>query len=183
MDSTHSPLPQAYTRTAVAFHWIAAAALLGAFAVGVYMVGLPFSPARLKLYNWHKWAGVSILMLSVLRLLWRLRHRPPPDLPAPLWQRGLAHATHGLLYLLFVAVPLMGWAYSSAAGFPIVWFGVWPLPDWVPKDAALAEALKPWHGRLAWALAVLVGLHVLAALKHHFVDRDGLLLRMRWSRT
>ena len=96
----------------------------------------------------------------------------------PGWQQSAAHATHGALYLLFFAVPLVGWAYSSAAGFPIVWFGVLPLPDFVPVDNALAEAIKPWHGWLAKALAALVLLHVAAALKHQFVDRDGLIGRM-----
>ena len=82
------------------------------------------------------------------------------------------------MYALFFAVPLMGWAYSSAAGFPIVVFGVLPLPDFVPASKELAEMLKPLHGLLAWALAGLVGLHVAAALKHHFIDKDGLLQRM-----
>ena len=99
-------------------------------------------------------------------------------MPAPAWQQRAAHLTHGALYLLFFAVPLVGWAYSSAAGFPIVWFGVLPLPDFVSPDKALAEAIKPWHRALAWALAALVGLHVAAALKHHFIDRNGLLKRM-----
>jgi cytochrome b561 len=75
-------------------------------------------------------------------------------------------------------VPLVGWAYSSAAGFPIVWFGVLPLPDFVPVDKALAEAIKPWHEILAWAMALLVLTHLGAALKHHFIDRDGLIGRM-----
>jgi cytochrome b561 len=98
----------------------------------------------------------------------------------PAWQRArLGDAVHGLMYALFFAVPLVGWAYSSAAGFPIVWFGVLPLPDFVPVDKALAEAIKPWHGWLAWTLAALVLLHVAAALQHHFIDRDGLLSRMR----
>ncbi len=167
-----------YTPVARAFHWVLAAAIVGSFSIGVYMTDLPLSLARLKLYNWHKWAGIVILALSALRLLWRLTHRPPADLPMPAWQRRAAHATHGALYALFFAVPLVGWAYSSAAGFPIVLFGVLPLPDFVPKDQALAEALKPWHGNLAWALALLVLLHVGAALKHHFIDRDGLLHRM-----
>ena len=79
---------------------------------------------------------------------------------------------------LFFAVPLVGWAYSSAAGFPVVWFGVVPLPDFVSPDKALAEAIKPWHGRLAWLLALLVVVHVAAVVKHQWVDRDGLLWRM-----
>ncbi len=174
----NAPSRLAYTRTAMALHWLLAAALLGSFSVGLYMTDLPFSPQRLKLYNWHKWAGVTILALSALRLVWRLTHPPPPEQPAPAWQRRAARLTHGALYVLFFAVPLAGWAYSSAAGFPIVWFGVLPLPDFVSPDKALAEAIKPWHGRLAWALAALAALHVAAALKHQFVDRDGLLRRM-----
>jgi cytochrome b561 len=172
-----------YTATAVALHWLLALAIVGLFALGLYMTSLSMSPTRLKLYNWHKWAGILVLTLSAVRLLWRLTHRPP-ELPSvivrrmPAWQRFAHHATHAGLYLLFFAVPLMGWAYSSAAGFPIVLFGVLPLPDFVPVNRELAEALKPWHGWLAYALAALVVLHVLGALKHQLVDRDGLLRRM-----
>ncbi len=176
-----------YTLTAIALHWVLAAAILTAFFVGLYLEDLPFSPAKLKLINWHKWAGVTILALSVLRLLWRLMHRPPA-LPAriesamPGWQRAAHHGTHHLMYLLFFAVPLLGWAYSSAKGFPIVWFGVLPLPDLVAPNPDLAEAIKPLHGLAAWGLIGLVVLHVGAALKHQFIDRDGLLERMRPGR-
>jgi cytochrome b561 len=79
-------------------------------------------------------------------------------------------------------VPLLGWAYSSAAGFPIVLFGQWPLPDFVPVSEALADALKPLHQWAAYSMAALVVLHVAGALKHHFIDRDGLLRRMRFTR-
>jgi cytochrome b561 len=171
-----------YTGPAIALHWLLALMIVGAFGVGLYMHELPISPTRLKLYSWHKWAGVTILALSGLRLLWRLTHQPPPDAAMPAWQATAAHATHGLLYALFFAVPLVGWAYSSSAGFPIVWFGVLPLPDFVPVDKALAEAIKPWHGNLAWAMAGLVALHVAGALKHQLIDRDGLLNRMRPGR-
>ena len=77
---------------------------------------------------------------------------------------------------------MVGWAYSSAVGVPIVWFGVLPLPDLLAKDKALADLIKPWHAALAYALAALVLVHVAAALKHHFVDGDGLLARMRPGR-
>lgn len=175
--------PRRYTRTAMLLHWVLGLALIGLFGVGIYMTGLPFSPQRLKLYNWHKWAGVTILALSVLRLLWRITHRPPA-LPAaieqamPAWQKLAHHATHGLLYGLFFAVPLIGWAYSSAAGFPIVFLGLWQLPDFVPVSKELAEAIKPWHEYTAFAMAGLVVLHIAGALKHQFVDRDGLIARM-----
>lgn len=172
-----------YGTVAIALHWLLALAIIGAFGVGLYMTDLPFSPARLKLYNWHKWAGVTILALSAARLLWRLANRPPA-LPShieagmPAWQRSAHHGTHFLLYLFFFAVPLSGWAYSSAAGFPIVWFGLLPLPDFVSPDKALAETLKALHHYTAYGLGALVVLHVAAALKHQFVDRDGLIGRM-----
>lgn len=164
-------------------HWVLGLALIGLFGVGIYMAGLPFSPQRLKLYNWHKWAGVTLLMLSVLRLAWRLSHRPPAlpravEKSMPGWQKLAHHGTHHLLYVLFFAVPLVGWAYSSAAGFPIVFLGLWQLPDFVPVSKDLAEAIKPWHQYTAFAMAGLVVLHVAAALKHQFIDRDGLIGRM-----
>lgn len=172
------PLAARYTPLAIALHWLLALALLGSFSLGFYMSELPFTPTRLKLYNWHKWAGVTILALSAARLAWRLTHTPPADLPMPAWQRRAAHATHVALYGLFFAVPLAGWAYSSASGFPVVWFGVLPLPDFVSPDKALADVLKQVHAALAFALAALVVLHVGAALKHHFLDRDALIGRM-----
>ncbi|GKT18641.1 cytochrome b [Acidovorax sp. SUPP2522] len=179
------PLPRSsrYGATAIALHWILGLALIGIFAVGLYMTGLPFSPQRLKLYNWHKWAGVTILALSTLRLIWRLTHRPPALPPAvqaamPRWQHIAHHGTHHLMYALFFIVPLVGWAYSSAAGFPIVFLGVLPLPSFVSVSPELAEAIKPWHEITAYALAALVVVHVAAVVKHQVIDRDGLLSRM-----
>ncbi len=180
---THLPtaLPRSlrYTRTAMALHWLLALLIVGNLVLGLYMSGLSFSMTRLKLYNWHKWAGIVILTLSAARLVWRLTHRPPAAPAMPAWQHRAAQGTHLLLYILFFAVPLAGWAYSSSAGFPVVVFGVLPLPDWVGVDRELAAALKLLHKALAMGLAALVVLHVAAALKHQFVDRDGLLQRMR----
>lgn len=168
-----------YTYPAIAFHWLLAVMIIGSFAFGLYMVELPFSPARIKQFNWHKWAGITILTLSAARLLWRLTHRPPAlNSSIPNWQKKASHATHLLLYALFFAAPLAGWAYSSAAGFPVVYFGVIPLPDLVSPNPELAGVLKLVHRTLVYSLAALVSLHVLAALKHHFIDRDGLISRI-----
>jgi cytochrome b561 len=170
--------PPRYSAVAIALHWLLAATLAAGFCVGIFMSELATSPLKLRLYTWHKWVGITILALSALRLAWRLTHAPPPDVAMPAWQRSVARLTHRAMYGLFFAVPLAGWAYSSAAGFPVVLFGVLALPDFVPSDKALAEAMKPVHGALAFALAGLVLVHVAAAIKHHFVDRDGLLGRM-----
>ncbi len=171
--------PKRYSSAAIFFHWMLAIAIIISLGIGLYMTGLTMSPTRLKLYNWHKWAGMTILFLSAARLLWRLTHTPPP-LPAstPAWQRTTSQAAHGLLYVFFFAVPLAGWAYTSAAGFPVVLFGVLQLPDWVDKNRELAETLKPVHQWLAYGLGATIVAHVLAAFKHQFIDRDRLMARM-----
>ena len=168
-----------YTRTAIGLHWLVALGIAGTFGLGLYMHELPLSPQKLKLYSWHKWAGVSLFLLVLVRLGWRHAHRPPalPDAMAG-WQRRAAEATHVLLYLLMLVVPLSGWLMSSAKGFQTVWFGVLPLPDLVGKDKALGDLLQEVHEVLNFTLAGLVLAHLGAALKHHFIDRDAVLARM-----
>ena len=168
-----------YTGVAIGLHWLIAFAIVGTFALGLYMHELPLSPQKLKLYSWHKWVGVTIFLCVVLRLGWRLSHRVP-ELPAamPAWQRKAAEATHVLLYLLMSAVPLSGWLMSSAKGFQTVWFGVMPLPDLLAKNKELGDLLQEVHELLNFSMAALVVAHLGAALKHHFVDRDDVLSRM-----
>lgn len=167
-----------YSLPAIALHWLMAAGLIGAIGFGWYISELPMGLQKLKMINWHKWVGITLLMLFVLRLVWRLVKRPPPSAPQPLWQARTASVVHGLLYLLMAVVPLLGWTYSSAAGFPVVWLGWLPLPDLVAADRELAATLKGLHKIAAWTLALLIVGHVAAALKHQFLDRDRLLARM-----
>ncbi len=169
-----------YTRTAKSLHWLMAVLLIGLLALGFYMHELPLSPEKLKLYAWHKWAGVSAFLLVLVRLAWRIGH-PPPALPAGM-SRSMqlaAHAGHGLLYVLMIAIPLTGWLMSSAKGFQTVWFGVLPIPDLLGKDKATGELLALVHQSLNLLFVAVILGHVAAALKHHFIDRDGLLDRMR----
>ena len=99
----------------------------------------------------------------------------------PAWQRQSALGVHVLLYFLLFAMPLSGWAYSNAAGYPIVYLGLVPLPDLLHKDKELAETLEEVHSVGGWVLLVVIALHAAAAFKHHFVDRDATLRRMlRW---
>ncbi len=168
-----------YTPTAIALHWIVALLIIGNLSFGLYMTGLDLSPAKLKYYSWHKWAGITIFLFAAARLLWRLGHSPPA-LPAamPAWEQRAAHAGHALLYVLFFAAPVSGWLFSSAQGFQTVYFGVVPLPDLLGKNRELADTLKLVHKTMTYSLGALVAVHVAAAMKHHFHDRNDVLTRM-----
>jgi len=173
------PISERYTPTAIALHWLIALLILATLPLGLYMSDLPLSPYKLKLYSWHKWIGITVLMLAILRVLWRSGHTPPrlSDL-TPRWQRIISHTVHILLYVLLFAVPLSGWLMSSAKGVQTVWFGVVPLPDLVGKDKALGELLTEVHETLNYILIGLIVIHIAAAIKHHFIDRDATLRRI-----
>lgn len=133
---------QRYTLPAIGLHWIIALLILIAWPLGAYMHELQLSPTKLKLYSYHKWIGITVLLLFVPRILWRITHRPPAALPMPNWQHKIAEGTHHLLYLLMLLVPLSGWLMSSAKGFQVVYFGVLPLPDLIAKNEELGDLLK-----------------------------------------
>jgi len=182
MNASSNPARQ-YSGFAKGLHWLMALLIAGLVALGLYMHELPLSPQKLQLYSWHKWAGVTVFVLLLVRLATRIAF-PPPLLPAQMSRRlqQAAHAGHLALYLLMLAVPLSGWLMSSAYGFPVVLFGVLPLPDLIAANPELAEQLGEVHELLNQLLLITVILHVLAALKHHFIDRDGLLQRMSLRR-
>jgi cytochrome b561 len=171
---------QRYSSTAIALHWLIALLIVATFTLGLVMTDIPgLTPTKLRYFSWHKWAGVTVLALATLRLLWRLRRNPPayPATMAP-WQQRAAHGLHSLLYVMMFAVPLSGYFYSLAAGVPVVYFGLFPLPVLIEADPALKPVLKALHYWLNMGLAALVALHVLAAFKHLLVDRDGIMGRM-----
>lgn len=170
---------QTYTGIAKTFHWLVFALMSGAFVVGFYMGDLPMSPQKLQWVSWHKWCGVTIFVLVLLRLSWRLMNPPPPQTASmSRWQLQASEIMHRLLYVLMLAMPLSGWLMSSAKGVPTVWFGLIQLPDLLEKNKPLGKALEEVHETLAYIILVFVTVHVLAALKHHFIDRDNVLARM-----
>jgi len=168
-----------YTRTAKGLHWVMAILLIGLLALGFYMHDLPLSPEKLQLYSWHKWAGVTAFLLVLVRLAWRVAHRPPA-LPAsmPKLMQLAAHAGHLALYLLMLAMPLSGWLMSSAKGFQTVWFGILPIPDLLEKNKELGAQLAEVHEALAILFILTLLAHIAAALKHHFIDKDDILTRI-----
>ena len=168
-----------YTRTARALHWLVALGIATAVAMALSFDGLPLSPHKIRLINFHKWAGLTVLWLAALRLAWRLRHRPPA-LPGqlPRWEQRAAHGAHALLYVLMFVTPLLGWWLSSAKGFPLRYLGLVPLPDLAAKDRAVAEMVQPLHALAAWSLVGLAAAHVAATLKHQVLDHVNLLRRM-----
>ncbi len=168
-----------YTKTAKALHWLMAILLFGLLALGFYMHDLPLSPDKLKLYSWHKWAGVTAFLLLVIRLFWRLTHRPPalPD-SMPKTMQFAAHAGHLLLYGLMIAIPLTGWLMSSAKGFQTVYFGLLPIPDLLEKNKEIGDLLALVHKSLNLLFVAVLAGHIGAALKHHFIDKDDILTRM-----
>lgn len=167
-----------YGWTLIGLHWLTLLLIVAAYVLGTILHELPLSPLKLKLYAWHKWIGLMVLALVPLRIAFRLADTLDHARGlSPLEIRASA-IVHGLLYLLLIAVPLFGWLHSSAAGFPVVWFGVLPLPDLVGKDRALAEVFEELHEGAVNLLVVLVALHAVAALYHHYFRRDGVLARM-----
>jgi cytochrome b561 len=161
-------------------HWLMALMIVSSFALGVTMVDIPgLTPTKLKYFSWHKWLGVTVLALACARLLWRLFHPAPPYPPTMHgWEKTTARGVHGLLYLLMFAVPLSGYFYTLALGVPVVYLGIVELPVLIERNAALKPVLELVHYVLNMILLGTVCVHVLAAFKHHLIDRDGIFKRI-----
>jgi len=179
-----------YTAVAITLHWILAVLLLGMVFFGWYMEDLreglfagtvPLEEVQ-QAYNLHKTTGMAILVLSLIRLAWRLTHKTPgmPEGMKP-WEKLAARAVHWAFYVLMIGMPIMGWISASASELPSFLFNNpdMPLPRLpVPQNESLHEVSGSIHGAGGWPILILFGLHAAAALKHQFVDRDGLIARM-----
>ena len=160
-------------------HWLVVVLILATGLIGLLMGDMRASPTKVQVYALHKSLGLTILALAVLRLGWRLAAGAPATLTGtPRWQARLASVTHWLLYALLLAIPLSGWAFNSAAGYPLQWFGLFNLPALVWRDADLRVTVRDLHEALFWSLVAVTVLHAAAALYHHAVLRDATLARM-----
>ena len=172
-----------YTRTAILMHWLVGLLLLGQFAFGVLLEDIPRNtPARGYFVNLHKSAGILLGLLILLRIVWRLTHKPPPLPPSmPQWQQRVAHASHLAMYACMLLMPLSGYLASNFSKHGIKFLNTWKWAPWGSDDKALYALFNQTHQVTAWLLAMLVALHLLAVLKHALIDRDHLFSRM-WRR-
>ncbi len=173
-----SPAVQ-YSAVAKTLHWVIAALIVTQFALAWSADDLPIGLHKLTLLARHKSFGMTVLMLAVIRLAWRFM-RPPPALPdgmVPV-ERRLAKATHVAFYVLLFAMPLTGWMMSSAKNYSVSWFGLFTWPNLISQSDDAFVFLQETHEILSWALLGLAVLHILAALKHHFWNKDNVLMRM-----
>ena len=160
-------------------HWLIVLLIINQWLIAERADDLPNGLAKLQALAWHKSFGITVLLLAIVRLVWRwLNPVPSLDGLAKPWERVLAHISHVLLYGLIFAMPLTGWMMSSARNFPVSWFRLVQLPDLVAPNQALFEQLRDLHHLLFKVLVAVAVLHALGALKHHFIDRNQLLKRM-----
>ena len=168
-----------YGRVAQSLHWIIAALIVLQFVLASLADDLPLGMQKLAMLARHKSVGMTILMLAVARLVWRLGH-PAPALPAGMTglERWAARFTHWLFYALLFAMPLSGWLMSSAKNYTVSWFGLFSWPNLIAPSEAGFKALRQTHQVLAGVLFFTALLHIAAALKHHFWNKDDVLRRM-----
>jgi cytochrome b561 len=169
----------AWGSISIGLHWLTFLLIIGMGAVGLIMTDLPTSPFKIQIYSLHKSFGLTVMALTLLRMLWRLVAGVPKPVPgSPAWQNAVATLTHGALYAMLLAIPLSGWLFNSAAGFPLRWFGLFALPKLSGFDPGLKAFARDMHETLFYVLAALVLVHAAAALYHHYRLHDRVLVRM-----
>jgi cytochrome b561 len=183
MLPTMMPKSARYTTFAMVLHWIVALVVVGQFTLGWLMQEIPKSPPgqRAAVFNVHKSIGLTILVLMLVRLAWRLTHPPPALPPMPRWQAWTALANHRFLYALLIVMATAGYLGSAFSGYPVRYFGI-VLPSWAAKNDAMKELMSNVHLVCAWLLVAAVVLHLAAVVKHALVDHDGVLARMGLGR-
>jgi cytochrome b561 len=167
-----------YSTTAKVFHWLIVALLAVQLPLGWLMPGVRRGMQPGTVMSVHISIGITVLVLIVLRFIWRLTHPVAPETNLPGWQRLSSELVHWLLYLVLFLTTLSGWFYESARGWTIWLFGVVPLPRLVAEGSAIGRSLGEFHSTLTWVLLGLIGFHVLAAVVHLFVYRDRVIYRM-----
>ena len=167
-----------YGTTAKVFHWLAVTLLVVQYPLGKFMPDIHRGMTPGDAMTFHISFGIVILALMVLRLFWRITHPVAPAGSLPVWQRLISEAVHWLLYALVLATTMTGWIFASERGWSISLFFAVPLPMLPTEGSLLANSLGKWHGTMEWALLLVIGAHVAAAMAHTFIFRDRIMQRM-----
>ncbi len=169
-----------YTGFAIALHWLVAVLVLVLIGLGLYMTDIPRgTPERASFYNLHKSIGVTVFLIVIVRLWWRARNPPPPLPPTvPSWQVTASRLSHALLYMCLILMPVAGFSASQFTKYGVTYFGLFKIPPMGSENKAIYDLLQGVHETTAWVLMTIIIIHVLAALKHLVVDKDGVFQRM-----
>ena len=167
-----------YGTTAKVLHWLVVGLLIIQYSIGWLMPDIKRGMNPGLAMTLHISIGTLILALILARLVWRLTHSVAPESSLPPWQRLSSEAVHWLLYVLVLATTLSGWLFASARGWTIAWFFMVPLPMLTAGNQQLVHTIDGWHQDCEWALLILIGFHVAAALVHLLYYRDGVMRRM-----
>jgi cytochrome b561 len=178
----HAMAAITYNKAHRAIHWATFGLMLAVFPVGMMIQYVKWDPLKMAMYDWHKWFGILILFVTAGRLAFKLVKPVSQATDINRFEQLASQAVHIALYVLLFAVPLVGWASSSALGFPVKWFWVVPLPDFVPVDEKLGFFLLAVHRWLAWTMGALLVAHAAAAIFHEVFKKDSVLSRMMPSR-
>jgi cytochrome b561 len=163
-------------------HWLVFALVIGMLAAGMSLELLPGGGFRNFVIGMHKSTGVVVLLLMIVRLVWRVSNPRPRDLGNVAALNYIAHVLHVCLYVLLFLQPLSGILFSQAHGYPVSVFGIFTLPPLIWNSAVLGNIFGEIHGVTAVVLTLAIAVHVAAGLKHHFIDRDRTLIRMLGAR-
>lgn len=167
-----------YGIIAILLHWTMALLIIGLVILGLTMADMPVSARKLEFYGWHKEFGILVLMLAIVRLIWRLSNSLPSLATIPRFEQIGARLAHWAFYFFMFAMPISGWLITSAAGLPVSFFGWFVLPNLIDANQNSLELFTEVHEWLGYGLIATFSLHILAALKHHFINKDEILKRM-----
>lgn len=165
---------------AILLHWVMALFIIGLVCIGLYMTALPVSIQKLNYYGWHKEFGMLMFMFIIVRLSWRLYNTTPTLAELPFWEKVAARAVHWAFYVILFLQPIVGWLISSAAGLPVSFFGWFVFPTLIAANEEYRMLFTQVHQALGYILIVIFFLHVSAALKHYFYNKDNIMQRMLW---
>lgn len=170
--------PNSYGLVSRANHWMTAILFIGLIALGIYMHELEDSDFKYQLYDLHKALGIGVLFLVVLRVIWNNINSRPESISHNKLEENLAKWVKRIFYFALFAMPISGWFMSNSAGYDVSFFGLLTMPNFIGENETVLDITKAIHGTLGPLMIMVIALHFIGAMKHHFIYKDSTLLRM-----